>query len=300
MDAINNEIFNLHPYLYPIARSQTSGNYICAYRNPHAESSNQPWPIVETKPGAPGMSLLSLNSEHLMRRIVCECDFGETDLDVIDLYNEGIGGNQLVDAALDKAYLHGEVTKLGYGVDKYVLLRVGPFPDLYKRLSYEHAAKGDEKSSLIAAETGSRKLPGFASTFLDYAKLLQSFPQRDEEARDASRMCLRLSLPTIGLSPENFRDVAVIGQIADSGDDLAVAMQKMQAFYNKIKEVERDEEGQQGKSMEQMIIDEADSILDMAALEGKAWSDVRPMLSEKLRTVGFSDMAAFVELPLKL
>jgi hypothetical protein len=74
----------------------------------------------------------------------------------------------------------------------------------------------------------------------------------------------------------------------------------MQAFYNKIKEVERDEEGQQGKSMEQMIIDEADSILDMAALEGKAWSDVRPMLSEKLRTVGFSDMAAFVELPLKL
>jgi len=153
------EFKNLHPHLFPLARSKASGNLICALRRAYADdatewyanSSNAPWPIVEAKVGGPGMKLLALNSEHLMRRIVCECDFEGGDKSIVDLYNKGLGQNAIADKSLDTPYEAGAVEKLGYGVDKYVLLRVGPFPDIYESLALGHAERGDESSSLISA-----------------------------------------------------------------------------------------------------------------------------------------------------
>jgi len=116
-----NDYVNLHPHLYPLAKSKTSGNLICALRRAHADdamewyenSSNAPWPIVEAKLGGPGMRLLSLNSEHLMRRIVCECDFGGVRTELIDIYNEQLGKNRIQDKGLDQPYEPGSVEKLG-------------------------------------------------------------------------------------------------------------------------------------------------------------------------------------------
>ena len=112
---------NLHPHLYPIARSKSSGNFICALRRAYADdatnmyenSSNSPWPIVEAKPNGPGMRLLALNSEHLMRRIAVESDFqGETQ-DLVTIYNDGLGQGILNDKALDAPYQSGDAAKLG-------------------------------------------------------------------------------------------------------------------------------------------------------------------------------------------
>jgi hypothetical protein len=288
------ELTDLHPYLYPIARSKSSGNYICAYRNPMVEESdwNHPWPIVEAQLRGPGMQLLALNSEHLMRRIVAECDDGKFS-DVLNVYNSELGQGKLKDPALDAPYVPGSVEQLGYGVDKYVLLRVGPFPDLYQTMAEQHAAKNDEQSSLIAAETLSSKLSGFSSTFLYYAKLLMTFPGRDEEARDAARMCLRLPLHTIGLTIDSFKDVAVIGQLADSSDSVEIALQKLRAFYEKI--VESENEPQQ-MTNQQQIMKNITHLIDYTALEGKRWSKVRPEVSRQLREAGNNGMADFVSM----
>lgn len=115
------EFNNLHPHLYPLARSKTSGNLICALRRAYADdatewyvnSSNAPWPIVEAKVGGPGMKLLALNSEHLMKRIACEVDFEGGDKSIVELYNEGLGQNAIADKALDTPYEVGSVEKLG-------------------------------------------------------------------------------------------------------------------------------------------------------------------------------------------
>lgn len=291
------ELANLHPYLYPIAKSQTSGTYVCAYRNPYLEETGKkhPWPIVEARLGGPGMSLLALNSEHLMRRIVCECDFAETDQDLIKLYNEGLGQGLLSDAALDAPYETGSVAKLGYGVDKYVLLRVGPFPDLYQTMAKNHLVKGDEQSSLIAAEACNSKLPGFGSNFAYYARLLSSLPNRVEETRDAARMCLRMPLPTMGLTMDDFKEVAVLGLMADQDDSTEVAVEKLKAMYEKMREVEREEDPNQGKTPVQMAIDEANYILDSAVLDGKEWKETRPAVGKIFREAGLEDMADFVD-----
>ena len=119
---------DLHPHLYPIAKSKQSGNFICGLKRAYADdaaalydnSSNAPWPIVETKPNGIGMRLLALNSEHLMRRIAVEFDFNSSKKDVsnkkknlVSIYNDGLGKGSLNDKALDTPYKVGDAEKLG-------------------------------------------------------------------------------------------------------------------------------------------------------------------------------------------
>ncbi|CAB9519715.1 expressed unknown protein [Seminavis robusta] len=297
-DAEDDELSNLHPYLYPIAKSKSSGNLICALRNAYATEGDldNPWPIVESTIGGPGMQLLSLNSEHLMRRIACEKDFAGDDKEAVDMYNDGLGQGLMKDKVFDSPYVVGDVEKLGYGAEKYSLLRVGPFPDLYRTMSLQHSERDDEASSLIAAEAANGKFSQFGSTYRFYARLLDSFHQREEEARDASRMCLRLPLPTIGLTREDFKEVAVLGLIADKGDSEEEAMVKLQVMYEKIREHEKEDDPQanQGMTPEQMAADEANYLLDTTALTGGPWRDTRAKLAEIFRSVGKEDMAAFV------
>jgi len=114
-EAGTDELSNLHPYLYPIAKSKSTGHFICAYRNAYADEkeSATPWPIVEAALDSPGMNLLALNSEHIMRRIACEKDFAGEDQDAVEIYNDGLGEGLLKDAAFDLPYIPGDVAKLG-------------------------------------------------------------------------------------------------------------------------------------------------------------------------------------------
>jgi hypothetical protein len=307
---------NLHPYLFPICQSVSTGNLICAYRDPGREreippssstttSSSlstttsvtnppKPWPIVEAKVGGPGFHVLALNSEHLLRRIVCEVDFTDSDSDLIALYNEGLGQGRLNDATLDTIYVPGSVTKLGYGVDKYVLLKVGPFPDLYERMARQHYTRGDEASALIAAETANGKISGFASTFRFYARLLSSFPHRSEEVRDAARMCLRMSLPTIGMNLADYEEVATLGNMSNEFDTPITALQKLGDMYKLIKSVEKDDD-KVVKNPVELALDEANDLINDTVLECKEWSSVRPQLSQLFRSIGREDMAAFID-----
>jgi hypothetical protein len=159
-----------------------------------------------------------------------------------------------------------------------------------------HAERGDESSSLIAAEAANGKISGFASTFLFYASLLDSFPNRSEETRDAARMCLRMPLPSIGLSAKEFRDVGIYGQIAEKSDTDEEIFAKLQIMYEKMREHENEDPRSANNDMtpEQKAIDEANYLLDTAALTGANWSEIRPKLAEIYKSVGREDIATFV------
>jgi len=299
------EYNNLHPHLYPLAKSKSTGNFICALRRAYADdapelhenASNALWPIVEAKLDGPGIRLLALNSEYLMRRIVCECDSSGSRKELIDLYNKDLGKDIIQDEGLDRPYEEGSVERLGYGVDKFVLLRVGPFPDIYRNLALGHAKREDESSSLIAAEVANSKISGFASTFLFYSTLLNSFPNRSEETRDAARICLRMPLPSIGLTAQEFREVAVLGQIANESDSDEEIFAKLQIQYQKIRDHDNQDDPRGGNAdmtPEQKAIDEANYLIDTTALAGSDWSSVRPKLAKIYKSVGQDDMARFV------
>mmetsp|Transcript_57785 Transcript_57785/g.172474 ORF Transcript_57785/g.172474 Transcript_57785/m.172474 type:complete len:213 (+) Transcript_57785:757-1395(+) len=182
-----------------------------------------------------------------------------------------------------------------YGLEKYTLLRVGPFPDLYESMAKQHSAKGDEQSSLIAAEASNGKFTGFGSTFAFYARLLSSFPQREEEAKDAARMCLRLPIPSVGLDEEDFAEVARLAGVAEEGDSTAEAVEKMREMYEKIRDHEKEDEKTQGQmTPEQAAIDEANYLLDTTAFTGGNWEDIRSKLGDIYQEGGKDEMAQYV------
>mmetsp|Transcript_3335 Transcript_3335/g.6266 ORF Transcript_3335/g.6266 Transcript_3335/m.6266 type:complete len:422 (-) Transcript_3335:164-1429(-) len=304
LSSSSDEYRDLHPHLLPLAKSTSSGHVICALRRAYADdadydslSLNAPWPIVESAVGLPGMRLLSLNSEHLMRRIAADADAnleGDDASAIVDLYNDGLGsGKNLVESSMDSPYETGSVEQLGYGLDKYVLLRVGPFPDLYETMSNQHLARGDEESSLIAAEASNGKFGGFGSTFAFYAKLLRSLPQREEECRDAARMTLRMPLPSMGLTKRDFVEIAAMAELeADEGDDNQLS--KMLDMYEKIREHERDENGGD-KTPKQTAMEDANYLLDVACLTGQGYGEVRGKIADIYREAGMEDDARFAE-----
>ncbi|KAL3762275.1 hypothetical protein ACHAWU_000922 [Discostella pseudostelligera] len=303
------EYKDLHPHLLPLAKSTSSGHIICALRRAYADdvpeydspSINAPWPIVESAVGLPGMRLLALNSEHLMRRIAADADANSGDDEesrskIVEMYNNGLGNGSISEKSLDTPYLTGGVAELGYGLDKYILLRVGPFPDLYETMSNTHLSRGDEKSSLIAAEASNGKFGGFGSTFAFYAKLLASLsPKREEECRDAARMTLRMPLPSLGLTRKDYIDVAKMAGIANQDDDGEVALRKMLDMYEKIREHEKDDNSRDGKTPQQIAMEDANYLLDLACLTGRKYGEVREEIAKIYRGAGMEDDARFVE-----
>jgi len=300
-------LLDLHPHLYPIAVSSSTGNYVCALRRAYADdadyesSNNAPWPIVESKINGVGYNLLAVNSEHFMRRIVAEVDDGDSSNadDIINFYNEGLGDGAIMDKALDVPYESGSVAKLGYGVDKYILLRVGPFPDLYQRMSQQHIERDDESSALIAAESANGKFVGFGSTFASYSNLLSTFSNRQDETRDAARMCLRLPIPSISMELNYLLDIArkcQITSVSDDDDDDTV-LQKMKEYYEVIRKHEEDDDDTKSNmTPEQTAIAEVNYILDSTSFEpNRKWSTIRKEVGDIYKSAGMDDMAAFID-----
>jgi hypothetical protein len=98
------------------------------------------------------------------------------------------------------------------------------------------------------------------------------------------------------MSKEDFKEVAVLAQLADEHDTTTDAIAKLRAMYEMIRQHELEEHSQSndGKTREQNAIDDANYLLDTVALTGGKWSDIRPKLADIYRSAGRDDMADFV------
>jgi hypothetical protein len=88
-DTCYNDFRNLHPFLFPIVKSRSSGHYICACwpltNLLKADATSAPWSIVETTLHAPGMQIVALSADHLMKRIAATAD-EQGDLDTVHIF----------------------------------------------------------------------------------------------------------------------------------------------------------------------------------------------------------------------
>lgn len=109
-------------------------------------------------------------------------------------------------------------------------------------------------------------------------------------------MCLRMPLPSIGLDATEFRDVGINAQLADESDSDEEVFAKLQIMYEKMREHENEDPRSANNDMtpEQKAIDEANYLIDTAALTGANWSEIRPKLAEIYKSVGRTDIANFV------
>mmetsp|Transcript_28808 Transcript_28808/g.32347 ORF Transcript_28808/g.32347 Transcript_28808/m.32347 type:complete len:111 (-) Transcript_28808:1940-2272(-) len=106
-----------------------------------------------------------------------------------------------------------------------------------------------------------------------------------------------MPLPSIGLTAQEFREVAVLGQIANESDSDEEIFAKLQIQYQKIRDHDNQDDPRGGNAdmtPEQKAIDEANYLIDTTALAGSDWSSVRPKLAKIYKSVGQDDMARFV------
>lgn len=108
------------------------------------------------------------------------------------------------------------------------------------------APKGDESSSLVAAEAANGKFKGFASTFRFYAEMLNKFPNREDETKDAARVCLRMPLSSIGSDVSDYVAVSILAGLANINDTSEDAMTRLKEMYVKLKAHEKEEQSSAG------------------------------------------------------
>ncbi|KAK1589564.1 hypothetical protein Q3G72_035315 [Acer saccharum] len=262
----------LIPLAIPLAKS-SSGALTALLRWPTARPGME-MPVVEIRKH--GVWLLAKNVDQFIHRILVEEDANNC-LEGIDKIFRAVG------EAGEKLYKKGDFIKWkNSDIDVYLLRQVGLFPDVIERKMMHHFAKGDHVAALVTGEFYTKKehFPGFARPFVFNAELLLKVG-RNLEAKDAARGALKLPWWTLGCS---YREVAQIAQWENEPIDY---------IKQKMSEKGKQEDLNRGKGPDQIALDEAAFLLDLASVEG-TWDESVEQIAECYKEAGLHDVAAFV------
>lgn len=179
------ELSSRMPLFLPVARLE-DGRPIGILQWP-TPLEDTPMPVV-VQDATGGVDFVAASvDDWLHRELVVREAVGPLDPDWIDRAN--------ADATL---YSLGTRAITGLPVAAYLLLKVGPTPELLEDLSRRHLDKGDEMAALVTADRSCRGVPGFARPH-GFRALLLARLRRLDEARDAARAAFLEPLWTLGL-----------------------------------------------------------------------------------------------------
>ncbi|KAK4790899.1 hypothetical protein SAY86_031312 [Trapa natans] len=257
------------PLAIPLAE-KSSGAITALLRWPTAPSGME-MPVVEVQ--RHGVWLLAKNVDQFIHRILVEEDVLSSAERSDDLFNaSGHAG--------DKLYRKGDFSKSNVSsLDVYLLRKVGLFPDVLERKVMKHFESGDHVSALVTGEFYTKKenFPGFARPFVFNAEILLRVG-RSIEAKDAARGALKSPWWTLGCK---YQDVADIAEWED---------EQIEYVKEKITEEGRQEDLKKGKPLEQILLDEAAFLLDLASVDG-SWDDSVERIGECYNNAGLHDIA---------
>lgn len=133
--------------------------------------------------------------------------------------------------------------------------------------------------------------------------MLNKFPNREDETKDAARVCLRMPLSSIGSDVSDYVAVSILAGLANINDTSEDAMTRLKEMYDKIKAHEKEEQsatsgpGQTSLTEEQQAIEDVNDILDQMVFQSdRDWSSIRKDIGDVYGKVsGLQDMANFVD-----
>ncbi|GJP51775.1 hypothetical protein CLOM_g10917 [Closterium sp. NIES-68] len=265
------------PLAIPLTRNPATGAVTALLRWPTAPPGMQ-MPVICVGEGG-GCVLVARSADEYIQRALVEEDVG------------GKGGaaegemGRIREAAGEEGrrlYSPGEfAASKSKSLDAYLTTKVGMFPDVLERLALRHLEQGDQVSALVAGEFYARKhFPGFAHPFTFNAQLLLRVG-RPTEARDAARIALKSPWWTLGAS---YQEVAELAGYGDS---------QLEYALERLTEEGRKEDVNKGKAPEQVALDQAAFLLDVAAAEG-TWEETCEQLAGLYREAGLEEIARFV------
>ncbi|XP_034575066.1 protein IN CHLOROPLAST ATPASE BIOGENESIS, chloroplastic isoform X2 [Setaria viridis] len=188
----------------------------------------------------------------------------------------------VVEVAGENLYTKGDFKESQLAdLDVYLLKKVGLFPDVIERKTLRHLEKGDNVSALITGEFYSRdQFPGFGRPFVFNAEILKRVG-RTSEAKDSARVALKSPWWTLGCSYEEAAELA-------GWED-----EQIEFIREKVTEEGKREDLKKGKAPEQVVLDEAAFLMDLACVDGN-WDDVVDRIAECYREAGLDDVAKFI------
>nr|AGT15925.1 hypothetical protein SHCRBa_040_O01_F_50 [Saccharum hybrid cultivar R570] len=258
----------LIPCVVPLSESP-AGNLTSLLRWPTAPTGME-MPVVEVRKH--GLWLLAKNVKQYIHRILVEADINADTGD--DLWAAvGEAGNLYAKGDFKESQLPD--------LDVYLLKKVGFFPDVIERKTLRHLEKGDNVSALITGEFYSRdQFPGFGRPFVFNAEILKRVG-RTSEAKDSARVALKSPWWTLGCSYEEAAELA-------GWED-----EQLEFIREKVTEEGKREDLKKGKAPEQVVLDEAAFLMDLASVDGN-WDEVVDRIAECYREAGLHDIANFI------
>ena len=188
----------LNPFLIPISKRTSDNSFLCYIRWP-TQKPGMDLQVVRTT--STGIKLVAMGTDQLCKRLVVEMDFyahSHAD-EAIALINKDSKVYTKGDyIPLIKSGKFPALTKedLKLFLDRYILTKVGAFPDCYEALSEDYVKRSDVTSGLITCERAVSVFYGWGHPMGVHAKLLSKLG-RDKEARDTARAALSNPLWTI-------------------------------------------------------------------------------------------------------
>lgn len=265
---------NLHPFLIPLTIEPDSKVITGLLRWP-TPPGEMDLPVVQSVPGDPSLKLLSPSSKLHITRSIASADYSGQ-------YEERDAIRSA--CSLATSYQDGDVDASNLGLERFLISKGGPFPDIYEGFVDFHRAKGDLQSALVTCERAVETNPGWGRPHAFHAKFLRSI-DRGMEARDAARFCLQMPLWTIG-SKQAVRDMAILAGYEDP-DSLG-------KIYQRLYKDERKHEIADGKAPEQVALDRAAYLLDTCMTHDTDWETIKENLAGLYEEAKMSDIATFV------
>ena len=178
----------LNPFLIPL--SKASDNKLTCYIRWPTQKDDMDLQIVKTTDI--GIELLATGTKQYCHRLAAESDY----------YSNPVAGKML--EILNKeaeVYTTGEYfpflrsgkfpaitpDDLRLILDRFLLTKVGAFPDCYERLAASFLKSGDIVSSLVTCERAVSVFYGWGHPMSFHAKLLSKLPERKVEAKDVAK-----------------------------------------------------------------------------------------------------------------
>ncbi|KAI0561277.1 hypothetical protein FGB62_88g011 [Gracilaria domingensis] len=265
---------DLHPFLIPLTYDANSEVTTGLLRWPTAPDEME-LPVVQSRTSDQSLTLIAPSAKSYVTRRLASMDFAGK-------YEERDALRSACSLAL--SYQNGDVDATGIGLERFLIIKVGPFADVYEGLVDFHKAKGDIQSALVTCERAANVHPGWGRAHAFHAKFLLEL-EREAEARDAARFCLQMPLWTIG-SYDTLLGMAKLAGYEDPDS--------LRKIYKRLYEDERKEEIADGKAPQQVALDRAAYLLDVCFTNSTGWESIKDDLAALYDQAEMSDFATFI------
>jgi len=294
----------LLPFLVPLTRSK-DGTQLCYIRWP-TQKEDMELQLVRTN--ETGVTLVSQSTLELCKRLVFELDY-EASLPspssttttiaqkAIRILNDSIKVNDAAGALYAEGEFKPLLSKLKspktsgehrITMDRYILTKVGAFPDSYERLSDAFFKNGDTVSALVTSEKAVQIFYGWGHPMSHHASLLLKLPGREKEAIHTARATMRMPMWTVAPTKQRLEELIKL-----AGFTSAESLGKI----HDVRAIDpREKDLSEGVSPAQITLDQAAHLMDATALGqyNGDWNKIRPKIASKYEEGGYPSISRFI------